>query len=279
MRLAMSVQSTRASSLTSDEIEFFNREGYLVPRRELFPRPKFNALRTHFEEKIARLAEGVSPESMDTPHFTDPKLFEWLFADEVLDMIEPLIGPDIALFSSHFIAKPAGTGRRVPWHEDSAYWKKMMHPHDVVTVWLAIDPSTRANGCMKVIPRTHAGAGGFSEYEDRDPNTNMFAAEIKPKQVDESRAVHLELSPGQCSLHHAKLMHASDPNTSAMRRCGYTMRYMPTTVKLNEEFCGAFHQLYLARGRDRAGNRYADPAKSYPHLARFREESGPKGGH
>jgi len=74
-------------------------------------------------------------------------------------------------------------------------------------------------------------------------------------------------------------MHASDPNKSTMRRCGYTMRYMSTAVKLNEEYCGAFHQIYLARGRDRAGNRYADPSKAYPHLARYRETSGPKGGH
>src|SRR5687767_3343465 len=151
------------SLLTAEELEFFSREGYLLPSRPLFAPRKFNALRQHFEHKIARLPADVSPESMDTPHFTDPRLFEWLFADEVLDLVEPLIGADVALFSSHFIAKPPGTGRRVPWHEDSAYWQKMMHPHDVVTVWLAIDPSTRANGCMKVIPRTHTG--GFSEYE------------------------------------------------------------------------------------------------------------------
>jgi hypothetical protein len=91
--------------------------------------------------------------------------------------------------------------------------------------------------------------------------------------------VYLELEPNHCSLHHAKLMHASEPNTSSIRRCGYTMRYMSTRVKLNEEFCGAFHQIYLARGRDHAGNNYADPTKSYPQLARYRETSGPKGGH
>ena len=60
-----------------------------------------------------------------------------LFADEVLDIIEPLIGPDIALFSSHFICKPRGNGKRVPWHEDSFYWRGMMQqPIEVCTVWL-----------------------------------------------------------------------------------------------------------------------------------------------
>ncbi len=273
----MSLDAPAKSLLSADEIAFFDREGYLVPSRPLFADEKFDALRRHFEDKIARLPADVSPEAMDVPHFTDPKLFEWLFADEVLDLIEPLIGPDIALFSSHFIAKPPGTGRRVPWHEDSAYWKNMMQPHDVITVWLAIDPSTRANGCMKVIPRTHGG--GFSDYEDVDHATNVFAAQIKPHQVAESKAVYLELRPGECSLHHAKLMHASEPNTSSIRRCGYTMRYMSTRVKLNVDYCGRFHQIYLARGRDHAGNSYADPSKSYPHLARYRETSGPKGGH
>jgi hypothetical protein len=272
-------QHVPRNRITQDQVDFFQREGYLVPDRDVFARPKFDALRDHFEQKLARLPSDVSPEAMDVPHFTDVKLFEWLFADEVLDLIEPIIGPDIALFSSHFIAKPAHTGRRVPWHEDSAYWKKMMQPHEVVTVWLAIDPSTRANGCMKVIPQTHAGSGGFSEYEDRDIKSNIFAAEIRADQRDDSRAVYLELAPNRCSLHHAKLMHASDPNASDTRRCGYTMRYMSTRVKMNEDYCGAWHQIYLARGRDHAGNHYADPAQSYPHLARYRETNGPKGGH
>ena len=40
---------------------------------------------------LAALPEGVRPEAMDVPHFTDPALFEWLFANEVLDLVEPII--------------------------------------------------------------------------------------------------------------------------------------------------------------------------------------------
>ena len=72
-------------------------------------------------------------------------------------------------------------------------------------------------------------------------------------------------------------MHGSDANTSDLRRCGYTMRYMSSAVKLNDEQSGKWHQIYLARGKDRAGNRYADPGKSYDHLARYREETGRRG--
>lgn len=261
--------------LSPDQVEQFQREGYLIYREPLFPQRKFDGLKSHFEEKLARLPADVRPEAMDVPHFTDPKLFEWLFADEVLDLVEPILGPDIALFSSHFICKPRGNGKRVPWHEDSYYWKGMMSPMEVVTVWLAIDPSTKANGAMHVIPRK---LQGYSEYEPVDANANVFATEIKRHQFDESKAVTIELAPNQCSLHDGKLMHGSPANTSDIRRCGYTMRYVSTRVKFSDETHGKFHHFYLARGKDHAGNTYGDPTKSYEHLARYRETHR-KGGH
>jgi ectoine hydroxylase-related dioxygenase (phytanoyl-CoA dioxygenase family) len=203
---------------------------------------------------------------MDVPHFTDLRLMEWLLADEVLDLVEPIIGPDIALFSSHFICKPRGDGQRVPWHEDSAYWSKMLSPMEVVTVWLAIDPSTPANGCMYVIPHTHnTGRKGFSDYDPVDPSRNVFPTEITPVQRKDAQAVPCVLAAGECSLHDGRLMHGSPPNTSPMRRCGYTMRYVPTTVRFNAAE-HPWHQIYLARGRDHAGNSYADPGRAYLEL-------------
>src|SRR5436309_7120366 len=113
---------------------------------------------------------------MDVPHFTDTALFRWLFHDDVLDIVSSVLGPDIALFSSHFICKPKGNGKRVPWHEDSAYWGNVLDPMEVCTLWLAIDPSKRENGCMKVIPRTHHH--GYSDYESVDATRNVFGTEI-----------------------------------------------------------------------------------------------------
>jgi hypothetical protein len=264
----MTTSITANPRLSHADVEYFRREGYLKFAKPVFPEPKFQALKSHFEYKLANLPAGVRPEAMDTPHFTDPKLFDWLFADEVLDLVEPILGPDIALFSSHFICKPKGDGKRVPWHEDSYYWKDLMDPMEVVTVWLAIDPSTKVNGCMKVIPRTQIG--GYSDYEEVDTVKNVFHIEIKKNQRDESKAVYLELEPNQASLHESKLMHASDPNTSDIRRCGYTMRYISTRTKFQAASRGWNFNIYLARGRDHAGNTYADPATIYTDLAKER---------
>ncbi|MEI6083030.1 MAG: phytanoyl-CoA dioxygenase family protein [Verrucomicrobiota bacterium] len=269
---------TSTPRLSATAVDTFHREGYLLVKEPIFAPAEFAALAAHFERKLAALPDDVRPEGMDVPHFTDTKLFRWLLSDAVLDLVEPLLGPDIALFSSHFICKPKGNGKRVPWHEDSAYWKPMMSPVEVVTVWLAIDPSTTANGCMYVIPRTHnTGKQGFSDYDPVDATKNVFPTEITKAQRDDSRAVPCVLKPNEASLHDGRLMHGSPPNTSQIRRCGYTMRYMPTTIKLSDA-AKPYHNIYLARGRDRAGNEYADPTQEYPQLARYREKHG-KSGH
>jgi chlorinating enzyme len=256
------IEQIEAAGLTPAEVERFNREGYLVCHRQLFPEATFQRLQALFERILAEAPPGKRMEHLDVPHYGYPELFEWLLAGEVLDVVEPIVGPDIVLWSSHFIAKPSGKGKAVPWHEDSAYWKGMLDRQEVVTVWLAVDASDRENGCMRVIPGTHGH--GFSEYEPvEDREMNVFGSRIKAGQFDESTAVDLELAPGEFHLHHAKTIHGSNPNTSSRRRCGYTMRYMSSAIKFFQDTRRMRHQIYLARGRDLAGNNYGDPTRRW----------------
>lgn len=248
--------------LTPAEVDRFAREGYLGVHRPVLSEQKFQALADHFETVLAASPAGVRPEDLDVPHFGDPRLFDWLFDDAVLDLVEPIIGPDIALFSSHFICKPAGIGRRVPWHSDEHYWKGGLDPVEVVTVWLAVDRSDRNNGAMQVLPGSHRHVDE-AEYESVSTDHSVFPTQIRPHQIDPSRVVTLELEPNHASLHHSGTWHGSDANTSDCRRCGYTMRYMSTQVRFRHEERGDWHHVYLARGRDHAGNRYSDPEKSY----------------
>ena len=257
--------------LNASEVAQFLERGYLIYRNPVLPEQKFAALKHHFEQKLEALPPDVRPEEMDVPHFTDTKLFDWLFADEILDLVEPIIGSNIALFSSHFICKPRGNGKRVPWHEDASYWKQMISPIEVVTLWLAIDDSTVENGCMFVIPESQHH--GFSEYDEVDKADNLFPIEIKRGRFDESKAVPIELRANEASLHHSGLIHGSPANKSETRRTGYTMRYMSTSVKAlgGKSELGHPHINFLARGKDLGGNTYGDPTKTYPELARYKE--------
>ncbi|MDR3689733.1 MAG: phytanoyl-CoA dioxygenase family protein [Fimbriimonas sp.] len=259
--------SKSLSRLTTEEVDQYREEGFLVYNRPVLSDAKFVGLRASFERILENLDASERPEAMDVPHFMYPELFEWAFDPQILAMVEPIMGPDLALFSTHFICKPKGNGKRVPWHEDSAYWVGMLEPMEVCTVWLAIDPSTRENGCMMVIPRTHtSGYKGFSEYDDVDAAHNVFSTEIKPILRDESKTVYIELAPNECSLHDSRVMHGSEANMSQIRRCGWTLRFCSTAVRFSQERFNGAHQVYLASGKDLGGNVYADPTRPHPEV-------------
>jgi hypothetical protein len=265
--------------LDADQVGRFRDLGYLVVTEPVLGAAKFRGLQAYFDELLA-LYPGVRPESLDVPHFIHNRLHEWLLDDDVLDLVEPLLGPDIALFSSHFLCKPAGDGKRVPWHEDSAYWTDMLDPMQVVTVWLALDRADAGNGCMRIIPRSHRlGKAGYSDYAPvEDRAGNVFDREIIKEQLNAKNAVDLVLDPNQASLHDGKLMHGSNKNTSDRRRCGYTMRYTSTRSLMHPNRL-PHHRLYLARGKDHAGNQYADPSRSYPELIEARNAHWKRSGH
>ncbi|HZG78488.1 MAG TPA: phytanoyl-CoA dioxygenase family protein [Paenibacillus sp.] len=236
-------------TLTSEDVRFYRENGYVLHKKQLFSPAKMKALSDIFEEQWEAVGRKLNSE-LDTPHFRDERLLDFLLADEVLDLVEPLIGPNIGLWSSHFICKEPLIGKQTPWHEDSAYWNGRLTRFDkIVTVWLAIDRSNQENGCMRVIPGTHLN--GFSEYEAVDASENIFPTEIK--SIDKSNAVYFELEPGECSLHDSRIIHGAEANKSPNRRCGYTMRYFSTEARVIPEKNPGF-KVWLARGKDVAGN-------------------------
>jgi len=237
-------------------VEEYQRSGYLLHHQQVFSADKFARLNEIFEEQLALKGDKLSDE-LDTPHFRDERLVEFLLADEVLDLVEPFIGSNIGLFSSHFICKDPFKGRATPWHEDSAFWKSHFDRFDkIITVWLAIDRSTKENGCMRVIPGTHNN--GFSEYQAVNGDMNTFDSGIKPESIDESKAVYFELERGECSLHDSRIIHGALSNTSSHRRCGYTMRYFATDHKVYLDSYASKFKIWLARGEDIAGNLFVN---------------------
>jgi chlorinating enzyme len=240
---------------TPEQVEFYRTQGYLKFGR-IFSEDEIGILHTHVDEMIAGLPDGKRPEEMDTPHFSDPWLFRYLAHPRILDVVEDFIGPDIVLWSSHFIAKPGGNGRAVPWHTDGAFWQSSLEPMDVITLWLAVDPSRTENGCMRVVPGSHrAPRVALDAYQSADKQANVFGNELTADQIDLEKTVDLELWPGECHFHDSWTVHGSSPNTSPNRRCGYTMRYMPASVVHHAEGWSKDHQIYLLRGQDRTGGR------------------------
>jgi ectoine hydroxylase-related dioxygenase (phytanoyl-CoA dioxygenase family) len=244
-----------SSLITQTDIAFYKTNGYLLPDEPLFPNDKFFRLQAIFEEILANKEEGLRADLLDTSHFYDERLFEFLLDEHVLDIVESILGTDFGLWSSHFICKEPKIGRTTAWHEDSAYWNGRFDNFDgIVTIWLAIDHSKKENGCMKVIPGTHLTDD--SQYEDVDPTVNTFPWQIR--DVNDSKAVYFELNPNHYSLHDSRIIHGADANQSEWRRCGYTMRYFSQTMKYQDNEQNRKFKIWHCRGNNIHNNPVAN---------------------
>jgi len=179
----------------------------------------------------------------------------------IIDLVEQLIGPDIILWGCHVFCKPASEGYETPWHQDGHYWP--IRPLANCTVWVALEPSTRENGCLRVIPGSHTPKQLYEHlHEDRNDLTlNQRMAE---GTYDESQAVDLELQPGEMSMHDIYMIHGAKANTSQQRRTGVALRFMPGTSlfdrslrpsdgKTGVNVSFATRPLWLLRGQDKTG--------------------------
>ena len=212
--------------LTETQIERFRRDGCVFPVR-VMSEAEALAIRSKLEDYERRSGGPLAGDLRHKTHL----LFSWL-ADlvrnsRIVDAIEDLYGPNLLCWTTNFFIKEANNPAFVSWHQDSTYWG--LSTPDVVTAWVALTPSNHANGAMTFIPGTHKS----DQLEHRDTfakNNLLTRGQEVAVDVDESKAVTIELRPGEISLHHVRLVHGSPANPSNDRRIGFAIRYIPTSV-------------------------------------------------
>ncbi len=146
-------------------------------------------------------------------------LFRDLARDSrLLDALEPIIGPDIEFLSDKVVFKSAATNASSPWHQDWPYW----YGQHKISVWIALDPATPENGCLKMIPGSHKQ---FVEHNGVAKPGEGFGYRLRPDAVDENRAVVLRCAPGDAILFHDLTLHSSFPNPSGADRWSVISTY------------------------------------------------------
>jgi hypothetical protein len=103
MNTTPTTSTTVAPRLTADEVAQYRNDGYFVFNKPVLPADRFQSLKNCFEGILANLPSDERPEAMDVPHFMHPELLKYAFDENILALVEPIVGPDIALFSTHFI--------------------------------------------------------------------------------------------------------------------------------------------------------------------------------
>ena len=210
--------------LSESQIRAYWRDGFLMPI-DVMSEAEALSLRRRVEDVEA---DHGPLHYLRNPHLLMTAADEMVHLAPVLDGVEDIIGPDVLLWSSIFITKEPGDRKFVSWHQDLTYWG--LEPAEVVSVWLALSPATRESGAMRMIPGSHR-RGQLQHTTSEDDDNVLLHGQHAAVEIDESQAVDVVLKPGQMSLHHGLVLHASHPNVSGDRRIGYNMNTMPPHVR------------------------------------------------
>ena len=154
----------------------------------------------------ARLPQVVNPERYA------PRLVEGNAYRNARAIAEQLLGPGCVPTGNHAILKPARIGSDTPWHQDEAYWDPRF-AHRAVSIWLALQPATVENGCMRFIPGSHRGPVLPHALISADSH-GLRAIEMPP----DAREIICELPAGGATLHDGRTLHAAGPNASGQPR-------------------------------------------------------------
>ncbi len=161
----------------------------------------------------------------------DPMFLEFMRRPIFEDICRRTYGPDaaVALFRAMFMNKPAGKGTWLPWHQDR--WNYLDRDPEI-TIWLAMDPATKKNGCVQIIPGSH--------HELLNPeHPSGFLAEQQAAEIcTPDKVTFMEMQPGEVALLHNWLLHASDKNHSNQSRRAFSVCYMDasTVSTKNDEY-------------------------------------------
>ncbi|MGI9422057.1 MAG: phytanoyl-CoA dioxygenase family protein [Hyphomicrobiaceae bacterium] len=165
----------------------------------------------------------------------------------VLKAVTAILGDDVLVLDTPFFIKEANSTSFVSWHQDLHYWG--LDKDDEVTAWVALSPATVASGCMRFVAGSHRRTVAHRDTHD-ERNLLTRGQEIAV-DVDDSDAVDAELRPGQMSLHHGRVFHASNPNATGDRRIGLAIRYVAPGMAQAD---GSKPMAMLVHGSDDYGN-------------------------
>jgi hypothetical protein len=260
-------------SLSQEQRQFYEANGYLYPLQVFSDhetaefRRQFDGYTDQNRDRLSKLIPRERRAVYGLTHLSLPWVYQIVSHPKVLDAVEGAIGPNLLVWGSDWFVKFPGDAAFISWHQDGAYWG--LQPPKVTTAWIALSPSTLESGCMQVMPGTQ---------KTQLPQRETFALDnalSRGQEIefdgDESKAVALQLAPGEMSLHHIGIAHGSQANRSTYARIGIAVRYIaPEVVQQGSER----QIVQLVRGKDEFGNfEIVAPPKDVISAAEIRKEA------
>lgn len=242
--------------LSYEELEFYNRTGYLV-LRNVFSESEAKVLQVECDRLLTleeyvhtgniraghkKYANGdVKIERMDPVHDISP-VFDALVNDErILTPLRDIYLDEPLLFKDKLIFKlPGANGYGM--HQDGSWWQGFPI-EGLISVMVAIDGATKENGGLELFP-------GYHDKLLSTPGELRNMNEEEIRGIDASTGEIVETNPGDIILFHSFTPHQSGPNLSDRSRKQLFLTYTPSKNGQLYKAHYQHYQRYNLRGKD-----------------------------
>ena len=216
--------------LTLEQIQAYDRDGYVLVPDVFTP------------QEIEILLANVTKEGRVTKHLgaaldaagRASKLSLWMETGDdvfgavsasprVVNAVRMLAREEVYHWHSKVMMKEPRVGGAWEWHQDYGYWygDGCLYPK-LLSCMIALDPATRENGCLKVVPGSHL----LGRFDHGRVGGQAGADQERVNAVIERLGVkYCEAPAGSALFFHGNLFHASEANLSDKPRRAYICCY------------------------------------------------------
>jgi hypothetical protein len=236
--------------LADDQKRAFREVGFFHLGRVFTP-AELDEIRGEYDRALAR---GVRiGEDGETPfefsallQLQSPVLSRYATSPRLVEPAIELLGPDVRLYWDQAVCKPPGATSEVPWHQDNGYTP--VEPEEYVTCTLALDATTRENGCLWIQPGSHRSGAKPHRATDAFFHRGYEGPET---------GVAVEQPEGDVLVFSSLTMHRTGPNRTKGPRRSWVIQFCPAHARHRDTGVPFDDRLLVARD----GRPLAEPVR------------------
>jgi ectoine hydroxylase-related dioxygenase (phytanoyl-CoA dioxygenase family) len=242
------------TDLRPEEVAAYRENGFVV-LDDFLDEAELARWRTAVDRAVAergdrKLPGAVDFGSVDAPDPDSPEgrrlaYYERVFAqrmnlwqsdEEVRELVfDPRIGrvaatlagvSGVRIFHDQALIKPAW-GNPTAYHLDVPYWS--FTSPDAISVWIALDDATLANGCLCYVPGSHK----VQRYDNSGINDELGGLFARYPEYADVEPIHCPVRAGGAVLHNGLVAHGAGANMTPRPRRAMTVQFMPEGARFN----------------------------------------------
>jgi ectoine hydroxylase-related dioxygenase (phytanoyl-CoA dioxygenase family) len=246
--------------LTPEQVAFYRENGFLVIENFLDAEELAEWRRVTDEAVEQRLTQSqgkawiealnnqADPDAYYAQVFTQcikladthPGMRKLMFDPRLGKVAATLAGVDgIRIWHDQALIKPP-YGNPTAWHLDDPYWS--FYSRDALSLWMALDDATLANGCMWYLPGSHKTA----TYANVGIGQNLGDLFKVYPQWRQQEAVACPCPAGTAVYHNGLTAHGAGANMTPRPRRAMTCAYMPDGSVFNGKNKNVLPDAYFA---------------------------------